>query len=113
MRPHRREKVESLIQRELSAILAREVEFPESSLVTISNVDVTTDLGEAKVGISVIPNKSVKRVMEILTKLRGVIQTLLTRKLNIKPMPHISFEIDRGSENTARVEKLLRDAGEV
>jgi len=111
MRPHRKEKVGSLIQRELSAILAREVEFPEGTLVTISDVDVTPDLGEAKIGVSIIPSESVERVMKNLTKLRGFLQTLLTRKLNIKPMPHISFEIDRGSENAARIDKLLREAG--
>jgi ribosome-binding factor A len=113
MRPHRREKIESLIQEELAKILLRDVEFPLGTLVTISYVNVSSDLSEAKIGVSVMPQERTARVIEVLGKLRGFIQTSLTRKMNIMPMPHIVFEIDRGSENAARVEKLLREAGGV
>ncbi len=112
MKPFRREKIESLIQHELASIFAREIEFPEDTLVTVSRVEVTQDLSEAKIGVSVIPNSSEERVIEVLGKLRGFLQTLLTRKINIRSMPHIYFEIDRGPENAAKVEKLLREAGE-
>ncbi len=110
MRAHRREKVESLIQHELSAILAREIDFPLGALVTLNRVEVTPDLAIAKVGVGVIPKESEENVLAILSKLRGYIQKLLTRKMNIKPMPQIEFELDRGSENAARIDQLLRDS---
>lgn len=113
MRPHRREKVSSLIQQELSALLARNVEFPLGTLVTVSSVNVSPDLDDAMVGISVIPDERTERVMIVLHKLRGFIQKSITRKMNIKPMPRIDFEIDRGAENAAKVEKLLHEAGGV
>ena len=98
------------MQHELSTLIAREVEFPLGTLVTISSVEVAPDIEEAKVNISVIPKSSEERVMMVLTKLRGHIQKLLVRKINIKPTPHIRFEIDPGPENAARVDKLLRES---
>jgi ribosome-binding factor A len=37
----------------------------------------------------------------------GNLQHLLNKKMNIRPMPRISFEIDGGLENAAKVEKAL------
>jgi ribosome-binding factor A len=39
----------------------------------------------------------------------GQFQYLLLRKINIKPMPRITFALDHGLENAAKVEKLLED----
>jgi ribosome-binding factor A len=105
---HRPDRVASLIQEELGALILRELEFP-GALVTISAVEVTKKLDLARVEVSVLPHEREEDVMKLLTAVQRELQFKLGRKLNIKPMPTLMFEIDHGGENAARVEKQLLD----
>jgi ribosome-binding factor A len=109
---HRPDRVASLIQEELSQLLLREVEFP-GALVTISAVEVTKKLDLARVEVSVLPHEKEVEVMKALAAAQRELQFKLGRKLNIKPMPHLLFEVDHGGENAAAVERrLLEDEHE-
>lgn len=99
-------RVGKLIKQELSKIILREIEFP-GSLVTITDVEVDKKLENAKVMVSILPSSSAKEIFEKLKRGAGKLQHLLLKKINIKPMPRISFQIDHGPENAAHVEKLL------
>jgi len=101
----RSERVGKLIREELSKMILREVELP--ALATITEVEVDKKLDGARVKVSVLPASGEKKVIEELAKKAGYLQHLLLKKINIKPMPRIFFEIDHGFENAALVEKLL------
>ena len=104
---YRPERVRNLIQAELGKLLLREAEFP--ALVTITSVEVNKKLDIARVKLGVMPSDFNEEVLFIAEKAQGKLQHLLMKKINIRPMPKIKFEIDYGSENAARVEKLLLD----
>jgi len=104
---HRVERVNNLIREELSKIIAKELEFP--ALVTLTGVSVSDNFAQAVVGFSVLPSDKSDEILKILNKNLRHLQYLLMKKINIKPMPRISFEIDRGLEKAAEVEKLLLD----
>ena len=101
----RSERVGKLIREELSKMILREVELP--ALVTITEVEIDKKLDGARVQLSIIPSEQVDNVLAILKASAGHLQYLLLRKINIKPMPRIFFEIDHGLENAALVEKIL------
>ncbi len=106
MRTFRFKRVSSLIRERLSWIIEKELEIP-GALTTLTEVEVDRKLDHAAVKVSVFPSEKAKEVMETLRKRAGELQFRLSRQMNIKPMPRISFEIDRGIENAAVVEKLL------
>lgn len=106
---HRSERVANLIQEELSAIIQRELDF-EGALVTLTRVEVDTKLESAAVRVGVIPSDRADATLKTLAARAGALQHLLNRKLNIKPMPRIAFERDRGAESAAEVERLLKEA---
>ena len=106
MRFHRPERVGKLIMEYLNELLLRQIEVPDA-LVTITDVEVTKDLNRALVRVSVLPSEKSAEVLKILEKERGRLQFSLSRKLNIKPMPQIVFEIDYGPERAAGVERAL------
>ena len=108
MRFFRSERVQKLIREELAKIVIREMEFP-GALVTITEVAVDKKLEHAKVRVSVIPSAAADGALDALKKRTGELQYLLTRKINIKPMPRIAFLPDHGPERAAVVEKLLDD----
>ncbi|MDD5430758.1 MAG: 30S ribosome-binding factor RbfA [Candidatus Pacebacteria bacterium] len=99
-------RVSSLIREELGKIMLKELEF-DGALVTITEVDVSEDLENATVNVSVIPSEKAEKVLEVLGKFRSRLQFLLQRKIEIKPMPHIVFRIDHGLEKAAELEKVF------
>lgn len=103
---HRPLRVSNLIRDELSNLLLREVETP-GALLTITEVIVDSKLDTAKVKVSVLPSEKAAMALSELKSKRGELQHLLNHKLNIKPMPRISFEIDHGPEKAAGIEKIL------
>jgi ribosome-binding factor A len=103
----RSERVGKLIREELSKMILREAELPMAALATITEVVVDKKLEGARVEVSVIPASGEEAVLKELTSKAGYFQHLLLKKINIKPMPRISFVIDHGFENAAKVEKLL------
>ncbi len=112
MRFYRSQRVESLIAEELGKLITREIEFPVGSLATIVSVDVDKKMDRAKVRVSVIPSSADESALKILNSHVGELQHLLLKKINIKPMPRIIFEIDHGHEHAAIVEKILEDVEE-
>ena len=94
MRTFRNLRVANLIQEELGKIILREMEFPISTLVTITEVEIPKDMREAKIKLGVIPESEAPKVLEILSSYRPLLQNLLLKKINIKPMPRIVFELE-------------------
>lgn len=107
MRTHRKERLSDLIAQYLSEIMLRELDIEPGTLATISEVNVGEDLHRAVVHVSVLPSEKGKEVMEYIVKRAPHLQFLLGRKLNIRPMPELHFELDKGLENAAKVEKKL------
>lgn len=90
---YRNLRVAKLIQEELGKIILREVEFPKSVIVTITEVEVPKDLNQAKIRLGVIPETAAEEILNLLNKNQSYLQRLLMKKINIKPMPIIIFEL--------------------
>jgi len=93
VRPFRNLKIADVLEKELGMILAREF-FVDGTLVTITNITVDEDLLHARVKLGIIPEEKAAEVMIGLEKERGKFQHQLVKKLRIKPVPHIAFEVD-------------------
>ena len=103
---HRLERVNSLIKEELAKLIEKEVESP-GVLITITEVLTSKNMSQAIVGLSFFPSNKSKEVLKAMNQNRDL-ERQLRKNLNIKPMPKIVFEIDRGLEKAARIEELLR-----
>lgn len=103
---HRTLRIDSLIREELGKILLKEVELP-GALLTITEVKTSKDIDKAVVGVSILPSEKSEEALKILNRNSRHLQYLLMKKVNLKPMPQISFQVDYGPEKAAEVEKLL------
>ena len=99
-------RVGKLIREELGMMLQRELEFP-GALVTVTEAEISKKMDIAHVRVSVLPAAKAAEALKKLRAAGGDLQYKLLHKLNIKPMPQLVFEIDRGPENAAAVEKAL------
>jgi len=92
MRPFRDLKASSLITEELGKIFVRDFNF-EGALVTIMNIEVDKDLLHANVKLGIIPYEKSLDVYKIVSRAASHIRFQLLKKINIKPMPYLKFEI--------------------
>ncbi len=99
-------KVNSLLEQEIGTIIARDFTFSEA-LVTLTHVDATANLIEARAYISVLPEDRAEAVVATLNKGVYVVQQKINKKLNMRPIPRIMFVVDRETKEAARVEELL------
>jgi ribosome-binding factor A len=104
---HRLLRVNELVKRELSAIITREVTF-ESAIVTINHVNVTADLKNAHVFVSVLGSEAGASVMSKLESHRVALQAELARHVVLKYTPHLVFHLDDSIERGTRVIEILQ-----
>lgn len=100
------ERVNELIKQEAGKIIQKEIHC-EGYLVTIISVNTSSDLKNALIKVSFLPNNKEKEGMLNLQNSAGFIQKILNRKLSMKFVPRISFVIDKGSKSAEEVDIIL------
>jgi len=107
MSSRRQEQVNSLIQKELGAILLSEIELPLGSLLTISRVEVSSSLEHADIFVTILPDGQTERVLALVQKNVYHLQKLLDKKLVLKFVPKIRFQLDEGLQAANEVNEIL------
>ncbi len=102
-------KVNELIRTTIAEIIAREIELPPGSFVTVVKVDTTRDLRYARVFVSVFPEKKFGKTMEFLRKRLYLMQGALNKKLHMKPLPRIELVADKTEAEADKIERLLKE----
>ena len=100
-------QVNQLIKKELGQIILREVDLPEGVLVTLTRVETTPNLIQARAYISVMPQEMAQNVLNILSGLVYELQQKLNKRLKMRPIPRIIFVEERQTAEAGRVEELL------
>ncbi len=107
-------RVEDLLRSEISWLILREVRDPRVQMTSVSAVDISPDLRRAVVRLSVIGEEPERLAcLEALRNARGFIRSRLANRLrNMRVLPELLFEIDRGAEHSQRISDLLEDLHE-
>ena len=104
----KKEKINNIIQRELSSILMMEVKDPHIGFCTITDVEVTSDLSYAKVYVSFL-NKNTKKSMEALERSKGYIRSLLAKRITIRKCPELQFVLDTSLAYGNKIETIINE----
>ncbi|ADY73572.1 ribosome-binding factor A [Desulfurobacterium thermolithotrophum DSM 11699] len=96
MRERRRERLKSLLIRELSDILRIEIDLPDNAFVTIHDVHLSKDGSKVTVFISALKKEDAIKAVEILNKATGYIHHILGKRLKLKVVPRPEFVISPG-----------------
>ena len=103
------ERVNVLLRQEISRILTSELNDPRiTSLVSVTRVDTSRDLGVARAYISLMSDSASKD--ETLTSLRsasGFVRRCLLRRVLLRTIPRIVFELDSTIQEGTDVQKLI------
>ena len=100
-------QINELIQKELGQIILREIEFPKNTLVTITRVETSPDLSQAKVYVSCLPENRSDRMLQVLKRQGYHIQHKLNKRLETKIIPRIRFVKELKTMQAGRIEQIL------
>ena len=103
---YRTERVNELMRRELVLLLKQEVKDPRLKQVVITDVIVSRDLTSAKVFFSVDADSN-KIVVSLLNKASGFFRPSLSKNLDLRHTPTLSFIYDTTPNTGARIDDLL------
>ena len=107
---HRPGRLAEAIKVEVSDLLRNEIKDPRIGFVTITAVDVTSDLRHAKVYTSVLGDSQQQKVTaEALNKASGYIRTELGKRIRLRYTPEIVFHLDTSIERGTKVMKLIEE----
>jgi ribosome-binding factor A len=105
----RPDRVAEAIREEVATFLAEGVKDPRVvGLVTVTGVDVTRDLRNAKVFVSILGSESERAAtLDGLASVASHLRSRIGRALRLRLAPDISFKLDESVARAARIETLL------
>ena len=109
MKSLKSKKMGSLFTREISRIILEEVKEPKAHDAIITGCDVTNDLSFAKVYFTCLNRDDKEIVEKALNKASSYIEISLSKKIDIRKMPKISFHYDNSIEYGEEIEKKIEE----
>lgn len=111
----RTQRVADYLQRELAALIQHEVRDPRVGMVSITGVDVSRDLGHARVYYTVLGADSAEEASEsteALNKAAGFLRSELSRDSTMRMVPQLRFYFDSSVGRGRNLEELIRRAAD-
>lgn len=105
---YRRQRMQDLFREEISSIIQREIRDPGLGFITILDVKLSEDLKYAKILYSVYgSDEERQKTTEALKRAKGYIKHLLGKRVQLRLMPEITWELDTQQEKIDRIEKII------
>lgn len=107
----RTDRINEQLRQEISILVRDEVHDPRVGMVTITAVETSPELDHAKVYISTLGSEEEREeAVEGLRSAASFIRHQLGKRLHMRRIPELHFQIDRVLEEASRIEALLREA---
>jgi ribosome-binding factor A len=113
MAGRRKERLADEVRAEVSRILLYNMSDPRIGFVTVTGVELSSDMRSAAVKISVMGDEKTQAItMNVIKGAAGFIQKELGRRINTRYVPQVRFELDDSVKRSVRLSKTLREVSE-
>jgi ribosome-binding factor A len=110
MSSQRPTRVGEQIREDLTELITREVHDPGVGFITITRVDVTPDLQQARVYYTTLGDDKARRdTRRALERASPFLRRQLGRRLRLRRIPDLQFFYDESIERHDRIERILQD----
>lgn len=108
----RTQRVAQQLQKELAVILQREIKDSRVGMTTISSVDVSRDMGYAKVYVTflTVGEQTPEGSLEVLREMAPYIRSLLGKQIRLRVTPELTFIYDQSLTEGMRISTLVSKA---
>jgi ribosome-binding factor A len=109
MSSHRLERINTLMQREISKLIQTELRDPRlDEFVSVTEVSVAPDLRFARIYVSSMGGvDKEKQILAALASASGFLRSSLAKVVRLRRMPELHFEWDNSIEKGDRVLRLI------
>ncbi len=104
-------RVGELIKQSLGQIFLRdEAKLPvlETKNITVTEVRMSPDLKNARAYVIPLGGKDSEETVHVLTKFSHLIRKALSKKIEMKFLPRVSFVSDKSFDYAEKIEKLIQ-----
>lgn len=102
----RLKKLNDLLRDEVGKILKKELEL-NGVLVTVVRAEISPTLEHATIWVSAFPESRGEQALREINRNIYSLQQMLNKRLIMRPVPKIRFEIDNTEKEAARIEELI------
>ncbi|MBE3581592.1 MAG: 30S ribosome-binding factor RbfA [Thermoanaerobacteraceae bacterium] len=104
----RAERVAEQMKKEIAQILRDKIKDPRVGFVTVTAVELSSDLQHAKVYVSIYGDEQEKKqTLEALARATGFVRREIGRRIKLRLTPEIVFKFDESIEHGDRIARLL------
>jgi ribosome-binding factor A len=107
----RTEKINELLKEELAFLISQNIPV-DKGLITITDVDCSPDLNQAKVSVSVLPDKYYGTALKALRSFTSEFVREMSRKSRMRKVPKIFWAIDDSEKVGAEMREIIRRVSE-
>ncbi|WP_308639287.1 30S ribosome-binding factor RbfA [Paenibacillus silvisoli] len=101
-------RVGEQIKKELSQLIQSELKDPRIGFITVTGVDLTNDLSQARVYLSVLGSEEQKEeTLKALARGTGFLRSELGKRIRFRHTPELLFKFDSSIEYGSKIEALL------
>lgn len=103
------EKLQELIKQEVGKMLLYDIKDPRIGFVTVTDVEMTGDLREAKIYVSIMGgDEKIQESLDGLKSALGFIRREIGKRIRLRFTPEISIALDTSLDYSEHIQKLLR-----
>lgn len=96
------------LYKELAATFIRQ-EANTNPLITVTNVDLSPDLGRAIIFFTTVPEGREQDALIFLKRNGTNMRNYFKQKARVKTIPHLEFMIDAGERHRQHMDELVRE----
>ena len=106
----KKERLQSIILKEVSSIIFTEVKNPDIGLPTVTDVELTNDYSIAKIFVTFMDDEKYhQKHLEALEDSKGLIRSKLAKVLSIRKCPSLIFKIDNSLAYGNKIESIINE----
>lgn len=108
MKGNRLERINSELKKEIATIIAQDLRDPQiDTMLSVTSVDCTPNLENAKVYISCFDDKKAKETLNRIKGAGSFIRTKLAPRIQLRIVPHLDFYLDNSIQYGTKIESIL------
>jgi len=109
----RMRRVDEAVREVLSGAITQELKDPRIGFVTVTAVETSADLRQARVFVSVLGDEAQRRLsLDGLRSAHGYLQRRVAGELTLKHTPTLDFLYDDSLDRSLRIQSLLEEQRE-
>lgn len=101
------DRLEHHFVEQISEILRTEIKDDRIQFVTVTAAKITNDLSFAKVYVTILDDQMRNSMLKQLNKASNFIERELSKRIEIRKMPNITFVYDESIEYATNIEDII------